>query len=193
MPPAQLFVDLDLIVRRAVRVSVESYSIKRLEPLYEFDRRVTLADANRALFGVQVALELGNQDDISAEMRNIVEGYNRDDCFSVAGLRMWLEDVREKTLAGGTPVDRPLPVSGAAPENVTVWQSRVNALVGVFSMAFRLSARSAAMRAVRGTISFLAHILDWHRREKKAKHWEYFRLRDLSEEDLLESAQPLPV
>src|SRR5690606_17550660 len=30
----------------------------------------------------------------------------------------------------------------------------------------------------------LANMLDWHRREKKATWWEYFRLRGLSEEDL---------
>ena len=28
-------------------------------------------------------------------------------------------------------------------------------------------------------------MLDWHGREKKAVWWEYFRLRDLSAEDLL--------
>ena len=32
----------------------------------------------------------------------------------------------------------------------------------------------------------LAYILDWHRREKKAVWWEYFRPRDLSAEDLLD-------
>jgi hypothetical protein len=31
----------------------------------------------------------------------------------------------------------------------------------------------------------LAFMLDWHGREKKAVWWEYFRLRDLSAEDLL--------
>jgi hypothetical protein len=32
----------------------------------------------------------------------------------------------------------------------------------------------------------LAHILGWHRREKKALWWEYFRLADLAAEDLLD-------
>jgi hypothetical protein len=30
----------------------------------------------------------------------------------------------------------------------------------------------------------LAHLLDWHRREAKASWWEFFRLRDLSEDEL---------
>ena len=32
----------------------------------------------------------------------------------------------------------------------------------------------------------LAHTLGWHRREKKALWWEYFRLPDLAAEDLLD-------
>jgi uncharacterized protein len=35
----------------------------------------------------------------------------------------------------------------------------------------------------------LAYMLDYHRREDKATWWEYFRLRDLSEEDLLDERQ----
>ena len=31
----------------------------------------------------------------------------------------------------------------------------------------------------------LANLLDWHRRESKADWWEYFRLKDLTDEDLL--------
>ncbi len=35
----------------------------------------------------------------------------------------------------------------------------------------------------------LAYLLDWHRREDKATWWEYFRLRDLAEEDLFDEPQ----
>ena len=37
----------------------------------------------------------------------------------------------------------------------------------------------------------LAHVLDWHRREEKALWWEYFRLRDLSSEELIEERSGL--
>lgn len=37
----------------------------------------------------------------------------------------------------------------------------------------------------------LAYILDWHRREDKATWWEYFRLSDLSAEDLLQERAAL--
>ena len=46
---ARLFVDLFGVVRHSVRASVESYSIKRLEPFYGFARQAALTDANVAL------------------------------------------------------------------------------------------------------------------------------------------------
>ena len=46
---AGLFVDLYAVVRHGIRASVESYSIKKLEPLYGFARAVPLTDANKAL------------------------------------------------------------------------------------------------------------------------------------------------
>ena len=39
---ARLFVDLFSVVRHSVRASVESYSIKRLEPFYGFERQAAL-------------------------------------------------------------------------------------------------------------------------------------------------------
>ena len=34
-------------------------------------------------------------------------------------------------------------------------------------------------------------MLDWHRREYKAQWWEYFRLQDLSEEELLDEPKAI--
>ena len=64
-----------------MRASVESYSIKRLEPLYGYVRDIALPDANRSLAKVQAHLELGDFDIDDAD-RDVVAGYNRDDCLS---------------------------------------------------------------------------------------------------------------
>ena len=79
---AKVFVDLYSVVHHALRASVESYSIKRLEALYGFSRCVSLPDANISLAKVQACLELGDLDFIGGEDRAVVEGYNRDDCLS---------------------------------------------------------------------------------------------------------------
>ena len=42
----KVFVDLYAVVRRAVYASVESYSLKQLEPFYGFERETSLPDGN---------------------------------------------------------------------------------------------------------------------------------------------------
>ena len=66
---AGLFVDLYAVVRHGIRASVESYSIKKLEPLYGFSRAVPLTDANGAMVKVQACLELDDLENIRDEDR----------------------------------------------------------------------------------------------------------------------------
>ena len=54
-----VFVDLYRTVKQGIRASVESYSIKRLEPLYGFKRGVELRDANESIVEFETWLELG--------------------------------------------------------------------------------------------------------------------------------------
>ena len=63
---SKLFVDLFGVVRHGIRASVESYSIKKLEPLYQYIRQTVLSDANSSLAKVQACLELG---DLPGSMR----------------------------------------------------------------------------------------------------------------------------
>jgi uncharacterized protein len=179
---AELFVDLYAVVKHSLRASVERYSIKDLEPLYGFTRTVALADARTNLRVIERALELSAADAISDEVRAAVEGYNRDDCVSALRLRDWLEQLRAAVEAGGTPVPRPVPKDGAAPEKLDERARRVQALMTA------LTADVPADRAERNDEQqarwLIAHLLDWHRREAKAPWWEFFRLRDLSEDEL---------
>ena len=71
----QVFVDLYAVVRHGIRASVESYSIKRLEPLYDFTRETSLPEANLGLARVQSALELGDPQSISADQIAAVQSY----------------------------------------------------------------------------------------------------------------------
>ena len=72
---AKLFVDLYGVVRRAIRASVESYSIKQLEALYGFERALGLQDANRALFTVQSCLELDQPAGITEDHKAVIVAY----------------------------------------------------------------------------------------------------------------------
>jgi predicted RecB family nuclease len=177
-------VDLYGVVRHGLRASVESYSIKRLEPLYGFTRNTALSEANKALAKVQACLELGDLEFIDESTRSTVAGYNRDDCDSTWQLRDWLETRRADLITSGAAFSRPEAPEGAPSEALGDWQQKITALIE------RLTADVPADVAVRTDDQqarwVLAHTLDWHRREQKALWWEYFRLSDLTAEDLLD-------
>ncbi|WP_352810327.1 TM0106 family RecB-like putative nuclease [Mesorhizobium sp. M0293] len=186
---SKLFVDLYSVVRNGLRASVESYSIKRLEPFYGFTRETALQDANVALLSLQSSLELGHPDKIREEDRSVVESYNRDDCESTQFLRDWLEMLRSQAIAAGEIIARPQPGDETASENVTAWLAKIGPLIA------RLTADVPADPEERGEEQharwILANILDWHRREAKASWWEFFRLRDLSADELMDERSGL--
>jgi len=181
---ARLFVDLYQIVRHGLRASVESYSIKRLEPFCGFERGTPLAEANSALATLQANLELDDVPAVSEETKTTVRAYNEDDCRSAARLRDWLETHRTDLIADGIDVPRPQPGDGAPNEKVTDWLIRINALID--RLTADVPADPVQRNAEQQARWILANVVDWHRREDKAVWWEYFRLAALSAEDLLD-------
>lgn len=180
----KLLVDLLNIVRQGIRAGVESYSIKKLEPLYGFERDTSLPDANLALTRVQTSLELDDAEGMDPNDRSVVEAYNRDDCVSTLRLRNWLEARRAELIGQGIDVPRPEPGEPQAAESVAEWLAIVAPLMAA------LTADVPADRTERTPAQhgrwLLAQMLEWHRREDKAVWWELFRLRDLPAEDLLD-------
>ena len=167
------FVDLFAVVRQGLRASVESYSIKRLEPLYGYVRETSLPDANQALAQVQALLELGYASDIGDDERRVVEAYNRDDCRSTWHLRDWLENVRALAISDGEIIERPALSEAEPSQALSERQLKIAALVerltlGVPDDPLERTAEQQARW-------ILAHCLDWHRREKKVSWWEYFQ------------------
>lgn len=183
------FVDLYAVVKAAIRASVESYSIKKLEPLYAFSRGVSLRDANQALAHVSAALELEESPAIDDADRSRVEGYNRDDCLSTLALRDWLEGLRRDLEARGIAVPRSHKPGTEKSENLTEWDLKIAPLMAQLTDGLPIAVEERDREQQARWL--LAHTLDWHRREKKAVWWEYFRLSDLNVEDLLEEKAAL--
>lgn len=186
---AGLFVDLYAVVRHGIRASVESYSIKKLEPLYEFIRVAPLAEAGKILAKVQACLELNDTEGVQNDDRATINSYNRDDCLSARELRNWLEGLRDALIKSGAVIERPLPKAGDAGQDLTEWQQKIADLIQ--RLTHDISVDVAERTPEQHARWLLAYILDWHRREEKAIWWEYFRLSDLSAEDLLEERAAL--
>lgn len=181
---AGLLVDLHTVLKQAVRASVEEYSLKALEVFHGFGRAVPLDEARRAMRQVEHSLELGRPTDVDESIWKTVQGYNADDCLSTRSLRDWLEGERRALEQAGHRIPRP-PVSvGAPPEAVDERQQRVTALVADLQNGIPADIRERTDEQKGRWL--LANLLDWHRRESKADWWEFYRLRDLPDEDLLD-------
>lgn len=181
---AQRFVDVYTITRQALRASVERYSLKDMEDFYGFRRDVALPDASLGLRAFEQALELGKPDDIPMETRAIIEGYNRDDCLSAMHLRDWLEQLRDRAIREGQDIARPELKEGDPSAAVDEHQRRVQELYE--KLAGDVPPDTKDRSGEQQARWLLANMLDWHRREKKATWWEYFRLRGLGDDELLE-------
>ena len=180
---ADLLVDLYHVVQQALRASVESYSIKRLEPLYGFIRDVPLDRANDALADFNSAVVLADSSTDLDRLINVVEGYNRDDCISTLRLRDWLEERRAQVEAAtGEPLPRPEPKTGDPTENLTAYLQQVAEVTK--RLTADLPQDDSQWTHDQRTRWLLAQLLLWHRREDKSAWWEYYRLLGLTDDEL---------
>ena len=176
----RLFVDLYRVVRQGLRASVESYSIKRLEPFCGFVRDVPLEDVNERMVLFDVALDEGTaEEDYST--RELIAGYNEDDCRATLALRDWLED-RRADLARhlGEDLPRPTPIEPStdtmAPE---IKALREELLEGIPEDLERRTPEENAR-------ALMADLLEYHRREEKPGWWRHFHLLGLTDDELME-------
>jgi len=178
------FVDLYAVVRQSLRASVEKYSIKDLERFFGYEREVDLRAAPRNMQALEYALEFDAPESIPKDVLEAVEAYNRDDCLSTLKLRNWLEELRAEIVKAGNKIPRPELKSGDPSENQTEALNHVQVLRDklVESISVDYSERTFEQQAQ----WILAQLLEWHRREGKAVWWEYFRLLELSDEELLD-------
>ncbi len=174
------FVDLYAVVRRSLVASVERYSVKDLEPFFDYQREQDLGEATLSRRILENAIETGDLDDRLNPHRQIVEDYNREDCESILRLREWLERLRAEVIAEGHQLPRPPQASGEASEKVSdldreLQRLRDGLLGGVSADPEERSPEEQARY-------LLAHLMEFHRREDKAGWWEYFRVLALEED-----------
>lgn len=181
-------VDLLSITRQSMRIGVESYSIKYLEPLIGFARSVALADAGKSHRLLRLTLQRGLPALVDPQWRIDVEGYNRDDCAAAAALHDWLEARRSAVIAGGTPIARP-PLENGERENVTELRTTAEAVAAAL-LADVPDDRGARTDDQQGTW-LLGHLLEWYRRERKVAWWDFFRLAELSDDERLDEPRAI--
>lgn len=183
------FVDLHSIVRQSLRAGVERYSLKHLEKYHGFLREMDLRALSPIKANYEFLLQCNKPENATDEMRLAIQLYNQDDCVSTESLHRWLERERTKLVDAGEEIPRPAVPTGEASENITAHQERILPLFEGLMEGLPLDVvdRNPSQQGR----FVLAHMLDWYRRENKAFWWEYFRLLELPEEELLDEKKAL--
>jgi uncharacterized protein len=177
-------VDLYRAVRQGIRASVESYSIKDLEPLYGFVREADLRKAGKSIVEFERYLEEGRRD---PTILATIEAYNRDDVVSTWRLRDWLEERRLEAIRRFGALPRPGSVV-AEPVALSPERLRVKAMAE--ALTARLPAEADRLPTHKAT-QLLANLLDWHWREEKTVYWRFYELMSMDPDELAEQSEPI--
>ena len=180
----EVLVDLYRVVRQGIRLSTDSYSLKKVERLYMPAREESIADAAGSMVMYErwlISREDGSDGDPT--LLDEIALYNERDCASTALLRDWLEARRteEETLRGA-PVERPVVEQRGPREaltaNIAATQDVADALVA------RAPEDPALCSDAQRATLLLAPLLSYHRREGKVGWWRYFDQLSMSPEEL---------
>ena len=176
------FVDLYSVTRQAIRASVESYSIKQLEPFYEYERLEVLEEASKALREVERLIELGVASDITETHRKVVATYNKDDCLSTFELRQWLEQLRSQLIQTGCDIPRPPIPDHEAKDSVKEMSAEAQRVYELLTFDIDDEPQEEGQKSR----WLLAHMLEYFRREAKCAWWDFFYMTGLEHEELLQ-------
>jgi uncharacterized protein len=182
---AEVFVDLFEVIRQGIRVSQESYSLKKVEKLYMPKRQGPSTEPGFALAAYERWMRT-HEPAIKAD----ILAYNQDDCVSTFLLRSWLEARRPEAeeqfgLELGRGALKPAEPTEELKARAIATRARVDALI-----------RDQPEDASRWTADdrarwLLAQLLEWHRREDKPAWWTYFDTQQSSLEDLVRDSSTL--
>ncbi|MCB5273941.1 hypothetical protein BJG92_01467 [Arthrobacter sp. SO5] len=174
-----LLVDLYQTVRNSIRISENSYSIKKLEPLYMGTnlRSGDVKDAGASV--VAYAHYCDARDDNRLEEAETILGgisdYNEYDCLSTLELRNWLLGLAREH--GITPAGDGAPgVASSAAAGVSAGSAPYTADLDPLEVALAESADSGVGLSEddRNAVAMLAAAVSYHRRERKAFWWAHF-------------------
>jgi len=173
---AGVLVDLFAVLRQAMQVGQESYSIKAIEPFYGFDRASGVREGGGSIVAYERWLETG-EDEILEELAH----YNREDVESTRELRDWLLACRTAAEARGVEF---APAPPEQPRDRPAWWDehvkRHEALLAGLPEDPEHDDADGRERRL------LAALLGYHARERKPQWWRYFALTKLSSFELIE-------
>ncbi|MBV8195399.1 MAG: TM0106 family RecB-like putative nuclease, partial [Candidatus Dormibacteraeota bacterium] len=180
-----VLVDLYRVVRQSVRLSTEGYGLKQVELLYQDPREGEVADAESSVVVYEQWRRSGD-----ASLLDSIVAYNEVDCVSTQRLREWLEERRlDHERLTGAPLGRPLSKEGAPSDEQAQHERASEALRA--RLADQLPADREQRSREEQATWLLAQLLGYHRRETRVGWWRWFRLVDMTEDELQDDRDAL--
>ena len=183
--------DLYQTVRNSIRISENSYSIKKLEPLYMGANlrsgEVKDAGASVVAYAQYCDARDNERPDEAATILAGISDYNEYDCLSTLELRNWLlglaqergmEPGRRARRAPAVPAALEAVASARAPGRLPrtgrARQSRCRAGPAELALAELAGPGGGLSEDDRKAVAMLAAAVSYHRRERKAFWWAHF-------------------
>lgn len=184
-----LLVDLYQTVRNSIRISENSYSIKKLEPLYMGTnlRSGDVKDAGASVVAYAHYCDARDNErpEEAEKILASISDYNEYDCLSTLELRNWLLGLAQErgisqgalaptnATSGKDSGTRKISAreSGAGDDGDAVDTGLTSAEVALAAFAFP---ESGLAEDDRKAIAMLAAAVSYHRRERKAFWWAHF-------------------
>ena len=161
-------VDLYPIVKRSLIIGADSYSLKKLEPLFMSERRregVSNAADSVVEYANYCALVLNGEAEAAAKKLKDIEQYNAYDCEATLELRNWLIDrAKEASIELKGQRDLEIPEEDDRPQDQLF--DDLMALIEDTPASERTSDQTA--------VALTAAVIDFHRREKKSFWWAHY-------------------
>jgi predicted RecB family nuclease len=173
---AGVFVDLYQVVKQALRLSTESYSIKKVETYYRGARVSDVQNAMGSVIYYERYLRTGDRSLLAK-----IEEYNKDDCDSTLELHDWL-------LALKAEAERELG-EYAVPATATPPERSEDALADereTIELVERLSGAETRTGAL-----LVRDLLDYHKREARPEWREYLMRCEMLPSELVTDAAAL--
>lgn len=177
----KVLVDLFEVVRHAIQVGEESYSLKSLERHHGFKRQEEeVLGGGGSILMYERWLEADEP-----EMLKAIRAYNEDDCRSTASLHHWLLEEMLPEAEAELGVDfaelaEPEPEEERTPPP---WLAAVEDLAE--RLLEDLPADPADDEPEQSRRRLLGHLILYHYRESKPEWWRHYDLRSMSTDDLI--------
>jgi uncharacterized protein len=177
-----VLVDLYAVVRQALQVGEESYSLKRLERHHGFVRlERTVREGGGSIVTYEQWLATGD-----GALLEAIRAYNEDDCRSTLALRDWLAGAMRPQAAAEFGIDFEA-LADPEPEEereAPAWLADQEALAD--RLAAGLGGDPALDSPDEAERRLLSHLLLYHRREAKPEWWRFFELEAMTPIELVD-------